>query len=100
MRVRDPQLHVDGDLQFDATLVAEIGASKAPGSRVADRANVLVFPNVDTGNIGYKIAQPLRGAIALGPILQGMSSLNALARMQQHRHRADVARECGQSLAT
>lgn len=76
-----PSLAIDGEFQFDAAIAPEVGELKAPGSKVAGHANVFVFPNINAGNIGYKICQRMGGWMAIGPICQGFAKpLNDLSR--------------------
>lgn len=72
VKTKRPDLHVDGEIQFDAAIIESIGKRKAPNSNVAGKAKVLIFPDLNAGNIGYKIAERLGGAQAVGPMVQGL----------------------------
>lgn len=81
VRERRPDILVDGPLQYDAATVADVARSKAPNSQVAGQANVLIFPDLNAGNIGYKAVQRSAGVVAVGPMLQGLNKpVNDLSR--------------------
>jgi phosphate acetyltransferase len=76
-----PDLQIDGEMQLDAAIISKIGEKKAPGSKVAGKANVIIFPDLDAGNIGYKLVERIAGAEAIGPVIQGLSKpVNDLSR--------------------
>jgi phosphate acetyltransferase len=80
-REKEPNMKIDGELQADAAIIEKIGKKKAPESSIAGKANVLVFPSLEVGNISYKLVQRMAGAEAVGPVLQGMAApINDLSR--------------------